>query len=77
MVYGKGRWKKESLLMASFVFLYGVNRGDGEKTTIVRGFSRENRGVLLTLRFELSKGSQIRFSAASWISGTYTTTATK
>ena len=25
--------------------MYGVKRGDGEKTTIVRGFWRENRGL--------------------------------
>ena len=55
---------------------YGVSRGDGEKTTIVRGLLRGNRG-LFTQRSRWSieyNTSQVRFSAFTGVSIHHTST---
>ena len=56
--------------------LYGVSRGDGEKTTIVRGLSRGNRGPF-TQRSRWSieyNTSQVRLSALTGVSIHHTST---
>lgn len=47
--------------------MYGVIWGDGEKTTVVRGFWRENRGHF-TQRLGHNGRSQFRLSVTSFFS---------